>query len=193
MVWSGLPTTAGEALSKYDVDEVAFTTEVNPTLARLGASAKTVYAIPKQVSDTITFLEFDTKNLSILKEAIEYSRVVKTDYELALTKKASDISSKAHHKVMGAVQSAKNETELEGVLLRECVGAGAKNQAYSSIVASGRAAATLHYVRNDQPLEGKLNLLLDAGCEIDCYASDIVSGLPLNRQTLCRQRLCGHG
>ena len=38
----------------------------------------------------------------------------------------------------------------------------------------GTAAATLHYMKNSEPLKGKLNLLLDAGAEYDCYASDIV-------------------
>lgn len=154
---------------------------MNPTLTHLAKNnSKTVYAIPGQVSDHITFLEFDTKDLSILKEAIQYSRAVKSEYEIALIQKASDISSAAHKAVMQKVRHAANETELEAVLLHECVKRGAKNQAYGTIVASGRAASTLHYVPNDQPLEGKLNVLLDAGCEVDCYASDITRTFPIN-------------
>jgi Metallopeptidase family M24 len=45
----------------------------------------------------------------------------------------------------------------------------------------GTAAATLHYMKNSEPLKGKLNLLLDAGAEYDCYASDIVRLLPLDQ------------
>ncbi|KAK7697723.1 hypothetical protein SLS64_013279 [Diaporthe eres] len=181
VVWSGLPLSTAEALDQYDVHHAALTTDVNSTLAHLAKnSSKTVYAIPGQISDHITFLEFEDKNLSILKEAIEYSRVIKSDYEVALIQKASDISSAAHRAVMEKVRHAKNETELEAVLLSQFVSKGSKNQAYSTIVASGRSAATLHYVRNDQPLEGKLNLLLDAGCEINCYASDITRTFPIN-------------
>lgn len=181
VVWSGLPTSTSEALEQYDVDHVEHTTEVNATLAHLANNAsKTVYAIPGQVSDYITFLEFDTKNMSILKEAIQYSRAIKSDYEIAIMQKANDISSAAHKAIMQKVKHATNEAELEAVLLHECIKEGAKNQAYESIVASGRAASTLHYVRNDQPLAGKLNLLLDAGCEVDSYASDITRTYPVN-------------
>lgn len=179
VIWSGLPLSADEATKQYDIDEASFTTDVNASLARMASSSKTVYAIPGQVSDNITFLEFDDKNLNILKEAIEYSRAIKTDYEIALIHKASDISSAGHKAVMQKVKHAQNETELEAVFKGHCISQGSKNVAYDVIAASGRAAATLHYVRNDQPLTGKLNLLLDAGCELDCYASDITRTFPI--------------
>lgn len=179
VIWSGLPISTQEALDEYDVDHVEHTTDVNGSLAHLASSSKTVFAVPGQVSDSITFLKFDDKNMSILKEAIEYSRAIKTPYEIALIQKASDISSAGHQAVMRRVKHASNEAELHSVFLSNCVASGAKNMAYDVIAASGRAAATLHYVRNDQPLAGKLNLLLDAGCELDCYASDITRTFPI--------------
>ncbi|ROV92297.1 hypothetical protein VSDG_07257 [Cytospora chrysosperma] len=180
VIWSGLPTSTSEALEQYDIDHVQYSTDVNVSLAHLANTSKTIYAIPGQVSDHITFLEFDIKNMSILKEAIQYCRAVKSDYEVALMQKANDISSAAHKAVMQKARHAANEAELEAVLLHECVKKGAKNQAYGTIVASGRAASTLHYVPNDQPLAAKLNLLLDAGCEVDCYASDITRTFPIS-------------
>ncbi|KAJ4420353.1 hypothetical protein N0V82_004452 [Gnomoniopsis sp. IMI 355080] len=180
VVWSGLPLSTEEALEEYDVDHVQYTTDTNGSLSNLASSAKTIFAIPGQVSDNITFLGFDTKNLDILKEAIEYSRAIKTPYEIALIQKASDISSVGHKAVMQTVRRAQNEAELHAAFLSNCVSKGARNMAYDVIAASGRAAATLHYVRNDQALSGKLNLLLDAGCELDCYASDITRTFPIN-------------
>lgn len=182
VIWSGLPLSAEEAKEKYDVDEVKFTTEVSATLAHLGASIpkSSVFAIGGQVSDHITFLEFDNKDFAALKEAIEVSRVVKDEYELALMAKANAISSGAHRAVMESVRVASNETELEAVVLAASVAAGAKKQAYHSIVAAGRAAATLHYMPNDAPTAGKLNLLLDAGAEWNCYAADITRTFPIS-------------
>lgn len=183
VIWSGLPVSPAEALAKYDVDDVKFTTDVNPLLAHLGSSESsgtTVYAIADQVSDHITFLGFDNKNFGALKEAVEVCRVVKDDYELALMQKANNISAVGHKLVLERVRAAKNEQELQAAFLAASVSQGAKNQSYSSIVASGRAAATLHYVRNDLPLEGKLNLLLDAGAEWSCYASDITRTFPIS-------------
>jgi Xaa-Pro dipeptidase len=182
VIWSGLPVSAEEAAAAYDVDEVKYTTDLNATLARVGQSSQnnTVFAIPEQVSDHVTFLEFDNKNFSILKEAIEVSRVVKDEYELALIAKANALSHDAHHAVMREVKTKAAEQELEAVFLAKCVAAGAKNQAYHGIFASGRAAATLHYVKNDAPLQGKLNLLVDAGAEWNCYASDITRTFPIS-------------
>jgi Xaa-Pro dipeptidase len=92
-----------------------------------------------------------------------------------LTLRANEISTIAHTAVLKAVKTAKNERELEAIFLERCIANGCREQAYHSIVASGTAAATLHYVKNYEPLAGKLNLLLDAGGEYGCYASDIVS------------------
>ncbi|KAK5627996.1 hypothetical protein RRF57_003711 [Xylaria bambusicola] len=182
VIWSGFPLSPEEVLAKYDVDTVLPTTELNPMLARLGAanSKSTVYAIADRISDRVTFLEFGDKDLSLLAEAIDECRVVKDDYEIALIKKANDISAVAHKAVLENVRKAKNEFELEGVFTGICSQQGAKKQAYPSIVASGRAAATLHYVHNNKDLAGKDLLLLDAGAEWDTYASDITRTFPIS-------------
>ncbi|KAK3987495.1 peptidase M24, structural domain-containing protein [Cladorrhinum sp. PSN332] len=182
VMWSGLPVTAEEAVQKWDVDEVKYTNDINATLAHLGVAKPkgTIFAIPNQVSEKVTFLEFEHKNFSVLKEAIEVTRVVKDEFEVAMIAKANAISSRAHELVMKKVKGAENERELEAVFLGECISKGARNQAYHSIVAGGRAAATLHYVDNNAPLGGKQLLLLDAGGEWDCYASDITRTFPID-------------
>lgn len=59
VIWSGLPESKEEALKKYDADHVLYTNEVNAALAAYGPSkSTTVYAIPEQVSEHITFLPF---------------------------------------------------------------------------------------------------------------------------------------
>ena len=182
VIWSGLPVSAEEALQRFDVDEVRYTSDTNAELAHIAGQKtySTVFTIPHQVSEQVTFLGFDDKNFAILKEAIEVCRVVKDEFELAMMAKANAISSAAHRAAMQKVKSAKNERELEALFLSDSITAGARHQAYHGIFASGRAAATLHYVHNNAPLEGKLNLLLDAGCEWDCYASDITRTFPIN-------------
>ncbi|KAI0405443.1 peptidase M24, structural domain-containing protein [Xylaria palmicola] len=182
VVWSGLPLSIEDALAKYDVDAVLPTTELNPMLVKLGAAndKSTVFAIAERVSNSVTFLEFGGKDFSILAEAIDECRVVKDDYEIALIMKANLISSAAHKTVLEKVRAARNEYELEGVFIGSCLRQGAKKQAYPGIVASGRAAATLHYVQNDQDLAGKDLLLLDAGAEWRTYASDITRTFPIS-------------
>ncbi|RMZ73448.1 Xaa-Pro dipeptidase [Pyrenophora seminiperda CCB06] len=180
VIWSGLPMSPEEAKAKYDIDECLTTKDVNAHLASTSESAQsTLYAIPEQVSDHVTFLSYKEKEFKQLKTAIEYCRVTKSDYEIALIRKANVISTAAHEAVMKAASTAKNECELEAVFLKACVERNAKNQAYHSIVAAGEHAATLHYVHNAAPISGQNLLLLDAGCEIDCYASDITRTFPL--------------
>ncbi|KAI3336300.1 peptidase M24, structural domain-containing protein [Xylariaceae sp. AK1471] len=182
VIWTGLPLSVEEALAQYDVDTVLPTTELNPMLAKLGATNpnSTVFAIAERVSNSVTFLEFGNKDFSILSEAIDECRVVKDDYEIALIKKANHISGAAHRAVMENVRKAKHEHELEGVFTGNCMQKGAKKQAYPSIMASGRSAATLHYVHNDKELAGKDLLLVDAGAEWRTYASDITRTFPIS-------------
>jgi Xaa-Pro dipeptidase len=152
---------------------------VNPFLADTDGP-KTIYAIPNQISEAITFLNFETKNLALLKPAIDTCRVVKSPYELALIKYANEVSTVAHVAAMKAAKAAVNEQQLEALFLKECIERGCREQAYHSIIASGTAAATLHYIKNNAPLQGKLNILLDAGAEKDCYASDITRTFPIS-------------
>lgn len=180
VIWSGLPLSPSEALQQYDVDEVKFTSEVNVTLTHLAKESPkaTVFAIANQVADNVTFLQFSDKDFETVKTAIEICRVVKDEYEVAMIQKANHIASQAHRAVMDRAKTATTEQELYAVFLERCISKAAPEMPYHPIVAAGRAAATLHYVDNNAPLKGKLNLLLDAGCEWNNYASDIVS----NRQ-----------
>ena len=122
VIWSGLPMSPKEAVSKYDIDDCKITADVNSHLASsTDTSLSTIYAIPEQISDHVTFLNFKEKDLKELKPAIEYCRVTKTDYEIALIRKANEISTVAHVNVMKAARKARNECELEAVFLKSCV------------------------------------------------------------------------
>jgi Xaa-Pro aminopeptidase len=74
----------------------------------------------------------------------------------------------------------KYEYEIEGEILNQFFKGGARNPAYSSIVASGINGCTLHYVENDSQMKDGDLLLIDAGCEVGSYASDITRTFPVN-------------
>lgn len=138
-----------------------------------------MWAIPEQVDDGVTFLGFERKRMQGLREAVEECRVTKDGYEVEMIRKANQVSEVAHTAVLKAVKHAKNERELEAIFLERCIANGCREQAYHGIVASGVNAATLHYQKNDEDLAGRLNLLLDAGGEWRCYASDITRTFPI--------------
>ncbi|GAM88219.1 hypothetical protein ANO11243_062500 [Dothideomycetidae sp. 11243] len=180
VMWSGIPVLPKEALQKYDIDACKTTNELNSVLAASETSKSTIYTIPEQVSDHVALSSFQSTNSSILKSAIDYSRVTKDSHEIALIRHANAISSAAHENVMRAVSQAKNEEEIMGAFVGTCISNGGRKQAYGCICASGTSAATLHYVHNDLTLSKKLNLLIDAGCEYQCYGADVTRTYPLN-------------
>lgn len=165
-----------DALAKYDVDEVKYSSDVNSVLSNLASSnpGATIFAIENQISDHVSLSEFKKQDLNVLKKTIEVARVVKDEYEVALIRKANYISGLAHKAVVQRAKTATNEQDFEAAFLERCISHGAKEMAYHPILASGTAAATLHYVDNNAPVEGKTNLLIDAGAEWENYASDIV-------------------
>ena len=178
VIWSGLPLSPSESLELFDVDAVRYSDEISTYLAAFASN--TVWAIAEQVSDHTILLNFTSKDFTCLREAIEECRVVKDHYEVALIRQANDISAIAHTSVLRSIRQASNERELEAIFLERCIAHGCREQAYRSIVASGKNAATLHYQKNDQPLRGKKNLLLDAGGEYRCYAADITRTFPIS-------------
>jgi len=72
------------------------------------------------------------------------------------------------------------EYELEAEFLHEFRRRGSQFPAYTTIVASGPGACILHYINNDRQMQDGELLLIDAGCELDGYASDITRTFPVN-------------
>jgi Xaa-Pro aminopeptidase len=106
-------------------------------------------------------------------------RLVKEPAELAIMRRAAAISCAAHREAARLAEAGRFEYELEAALLHQFRRHGAAGPAYSSIVGTGRNATVLHYIRNDQKLgEGEL-VLIDAGCELEGYASDVTRTYPV--------------
>ncbi|MGE4407284.1 Xaa-Pro aminopeptidase [Pseudomonas sp.] len=107
-------------------------------------------------------------------------RLYKSASEVKVMRHAAEISARAHIRAMQASRAGLCEYHLEAELDYEFRKGGAKMPAYGSIVAAGRNACILHYRENDAPLKDGDLVLIDAGCEIDCYASDITRTFPVS-------------
>ena len=106
-------------------------------------------------------------------------RLRKEPAELEILRRAAAISAAAHREAARLAEAGRFEYELEAALLHQFRRHGAAGPAYSSIVGTGRNATVLHYIRNDQKLcEGEL-VLIDAGCELEGYASDVTRTYPV--------------
>ena len=119
---------------------------------------------------------------------IDEMRLVKDAQELAVMRRAARISAGAHRRAMQQTRPGRNEYEIEAELLYEFRRNGAQFPAYWPIVAGGANACVLHYVSNDAPLSDGDLLLIDAGCELDGYASDITRTFPVNGRFSAAQR-----
>ncbi|ODO07430.1 xaa-Pro aminopeptidase [Cryptococcus wingfieldii CBS 7118] len=123
-----------------------------------------------------------------LDRYIQKLRLVKSPVEIALMKRAAEISSRAHEKVMRAAKAGGREAELEAVFEFECAMKGSERQAYVPVVASGANALVIHYTRNDCTLDENDMVLIDAGCEHHMYTSDITRSFPVSGRFTAPQR-----
>jgi Xaa-Pro aminopeptidase len=123
-----------------------------------------------------------------VRSLIDNMRLVKDAQELGLLRRAARIAAAAHRRAMQATRAGRNEYEIEAELLYEFRRNGAQFPAYSPIVAGGANGCVLHYVSNNAPLRDGELLLIDAGCELDGYASDITRSFPVNGRFSPAQR-----
>lgn len=125
---------------------------------------------------------------------LDEMRLVKDAHEQAIMRRASQISAGAHIRAMQ--RSARmlragedmREYHLDAELLHEFRQHGSQYPAYGSIVAAGANACVLHYRADTAPVRDGELVLIDAGCELDGYASDITRTFPANGRFTGPQR-----
>lgn len=179
VMWSGLPLSPEDALKEYDIDEVLYAKDVAKTLQNLKSSKYDIYT-----TDTDEYASKPFANLVIAKDpeffyALDEARLIKDDYEIALMKHAAKITDNCHMAVMSALPIETNETHLHAEFVYHSIRQGSKFQSYDPICCSGPSCGTLHYVKNDDPMDGKTSVLIDAGAEWKCYASDVTRCFPI--------------
>ena len=106
-------------------------------------------------------------------------RLYKSRAELSAMRKAAKVAVNAHKRAMQVTAPGRYEYEIEAEFRHEF----RRNNAwasYSPIVAGGANACVLHYVENNAPLKDGDLVLIDAGCELDYYASDVTRTFPVN-------------
>ena len=117
---------------------------------------------------------------------LDEMRLIKDAHELAIMRRAGQISARAHIRAMQRAARMLRAGEdcreylLDAELLHEFRQGGAEGVAYDSIVAAGPNACVLHYRADKAPVRSGDLVLIDAGCELEGYASDITRTFPAN-------------
>lgn len=115
-------------------------------------------------------------------------RAVKTKYEIEVVQHAIDITEKAFRRLLGFIKPGVMEYEIEAEILHEFLRSRASREAYSSIIASGDRARTLHYVFNNEECKDGELILMDFGALYAGYAADLTRTVPVNGKFTQRQK-----
>jgi len=107
-------------------------------------------------------------------------RLYKSRAEIAVMRRAAKLSAAAHKGLMKTCRPGDHESQLAARFSHHCQMRGARELAYPCIVGGGNNACVLHYVENAAELQDGELVLVDAGCEMECYASDITRTFPVN-------------
>lgn len=177
VMWSGMPMSLETALKTFDVDEVKYASELNSHLQALKQEA----ILTTDINDGNKVYDFLlTPNDPDFFYAMDEARLIKDEYELGLMRHAAKLTDNCHFAVMSALPIETKETHIHAEFMYHALRQGSKYQSYDPICCSGPSCSTLHYVKNDDDLESKRSVLIDAGCEWSLYASDVTRCFPIN-------------
>ncbi|WP_407293428.1 Xaa-Pro aminopeptidase [Stutzerimonas zhaodongensis] len=193
-LWDGLRAGQEGAVSEYGADDAFPIGDIDDILPGLiEGRSRVYYAIGSNQEFDHRLMEWintirskarqgaqPPNEFVALDHLLHDLRLYKSTNEVKVMKYAAEISARAHVRAMQASRAGLHEYSLEAELDYEFRKGGAKMPAYGSIVAAGKNACILHYRENDALLKDGDLVLIDAGCEIDCYASDITRTFPVN-------------
>lgn len=179
IMWSGPPLSPEEALGKFDIDEVKYAVDLEHTLREIAFSKNTILTTDLNGANN-EYTQYLVPDNSDFFYALDESRLIKDDYELALMRHAAQITDNSHLAAMRASPIEENEGHIHAEFIYHSIRQGSKHQSYDPICCSGPNCGTLHYTKNDENLLSKESVLIDAGAEWENYTSDVTRCWPIN-------------
>jgi Xaa-Pro aminopeptidase len=193
-IWDGFRYGPQAARGTFDFDEAYPVEEFDTRLPGLMAGAPSLFysmgfdapfddRMLKALNSVRNMVRSGLNAPDAIRDArsmIDSMRLVKDKYEIDVMRRAGAISTEAHKRAMRTARPGAFEYEVEAELLHEFRRQGSEYPAYTSIVAAGANACVLHYISNNQKMQDGDLLLIDAGCELNSYASDITRTFPVN-------------
>ena len=199
-IWEGHKHSKDEARAISGIQSVKWLSELPAILHKLMCEMENVYVNTNEHGRAVIEVEsrdarfiaglrtkYPAHNLKRLARLMHELRVVKSDEEIALIRRACGITRDGFLRLLGFVRPGVMEYEVEAELAHEFVRQRAR-WAYTPIIAGGANACTLHYNQNDQPCRDGELLLLDVGASYANYQSDLTRTIPVNGRFTQRQR-----
>lgn len=199
--WNGRRAGQEGAIRDFGADDAFPITDIDDILPGLMEKAERVFytmgthaEFDRRVIDWVNQLRASRgqgagtpQEFVSLEPFLHDMRLYKNPVEIELMRRAGSISSGAHERAMRVCRPGMHEYELEAELLHEFHRHGTQ-VAYSSIVGGGENGCILHYTENEAVLNDGELVLIDAGCEVEGYASDITRTFPINGRFTKEQR-----
>jgi Xaa-Pro aminopeptidase len=182
-LWNGKRLGVKGAKKRFLVDNVYTQDKFDTKFKEIIDGKNNLYFDFELIHSKTDLLKKCSKSISNYKNVatiIQKMRLIKSESEIKLIKKAVEITKDAHHRAVKFKKQDKNEYELLAEIEHSFKSKGAYSDAYTSIVAGGNNANTLHYIENNQPFKNDDLILIDAGCEYEYYASDITRTIPVS-------------
>ena len=193
-IWDGIRLGPAAAPERLGMEFAHSNDELDNILGQLLADQKALFVRLSENAETDRRLRHWMKQvrqqtraginppteLHDLENLIHEMRLFKDVHELNIMRRAAAISARAHIRAMQFCKPGICEYHLEAELLHEFRASGSQSVAYNSIVAGGENACILHYRAGNTELRSGELCLIDAGCELDSYASDITRTFPVN-------------
>ena len=199
--WDGRRLGPGGAIESCQADDAFPIDDIDDILPGIIESCERVYYtmglypdFDSRIADWINSLRskmnrgvHTPQEFVALDHLLHDMRLYKSRAEISAMRKSARIAVSAHKRAMKATRPGMFEYEIEAEYIHEFRKHDAR-YSYSPIVGGGANACTLHYVDNTAVLEDGDLLLIDAGCELDYYASDITRTFPVNGRFTPEQR-----
>ncbi|RYY83816.1 MAG: M24 family metallopeptidase, partial [Comamonadaceae bacterium] len=208
-IWDGIRLGPEAVPATLGVDQAFATDVLDGTLPKLLENCSTVWypfathkGLESRIDGWLSSVRARVRYGALCPETqrdlcgpMDEMRLVKDAHEQDVMRRAAQISARAHIRAMQtsarmlrAGQDVR-EYHLDAELLHEFRLAGSQYPAYGSIVAAGANACVLHYRADAAPVRDGELVLIDAGCELDGYASDITRTFPANGRFTGQQRV----
>ena len=200
-VWEGAKLSKEQATAVSGIQTICWLSEFEKVFTELMSEVDTIYLNTnehyRQAVETQTredrFIEKTLKQYPAHKREksfpiLEEIRGVKEAEEIALIKKACEITEKGFRRILGFVKPGVWEYEIEAELLHEFVRNRSKGFAYTPIIAAGANSNVLHYIENNKKCNAGELILLDTAAEYANYSSDLTRTIPVSGRFSKRQK-----
>ena len=201
-VWDGYRAGIEGACEKYGADDAFPINDIDEILPGLLENRDKVFCnigrypdFDKRLMGWVNDVRAKSRNgvhapgeFVDLDHIVHEMRLFKRADEVKTMRRAAKISAQAHMRAMQVCKPGMYEYQVEAELLHEFRRNGSPYPAYPPIVGGGANGCILHYIENNTQLKNGDLLLIDAGCELDGYASDITRTFPVNGKFSAEQQ-----